>query len=216
MFRTLIYPSSGAYDCVDELPHRSSCSQFVVCWSFCCGWYLVVFVLQVTDVVIHQHSHKLLKMDILMSETCWAHNKWNKITSDIKLVFHSSTMWRTFVVPFVVSLSTTDLMEYVGGCMLSIRWRFVAEGCDIKKTDCKKKLWRLLLSREFKLFFDLLRREKSVQFCRVLCTYFLPTKKINEFVIHIGLNYICFRGTFYTHVKERAPWTSQRRVCQSD
>ena len=46
MFRTLIYPSSGACDCVDELPHRSSCSQFVVCWSFCCGWCLVVFVLQ--------------------------------------------------------------------------------------------------------------------------------------------------------------------------
>ena len=31
-------------------------------------------------------------MDILMSETCWAHNNWNKITSDIKLVFHSSTI----------------------------------------------------------------------------------------------------------------------------
>ena len=44
-----------------------------------------------TDVVIHQHSRKLLKMDILMSETCLAHNKWNKIASDIKLVFHSST-----------------------------------------------------------------------------------------------------------------------------
>jgi len=79
MFRTLIYPSSGACDCVEELPHRSSCSQFVVCWSFCCGWYLVVFVLQAeaqrtenktTDVVIQQHSRKLLKMDILMSETC--------------------------------------------------------------------------------------------------------------------------------------------------
>ena len=26
MFRTLIYPSSGDGDCVDELPHRSSCS----------------------------------------------------------------------------------------------------------------------------------------------------------------------------------------------
>ena len=26
MFRTLIYPSSGTCDCVDELPHRSSCS----------------------------------------------------------------------------------------------------------------------------------------------------------------------------------------------
>ena len=25
-----------------------------------------------TDVVIQQHSRKLLKMDILMSETCWA------------------------------------------------------------------------------------------------------------------------------------------------
>ena len=44
-----------------------------------------------TDVVIQQHSRKLLKMDILMSETCWAHNKWNKIASDMKLVFHSST-----------------------------------------------------------------------------------------------------------------------------
>ena len=32
-----------------------------------------------TDVVIHQHSRKLLMMDILMSETCWAHKKWNKI-----------------------------------------------------------------------------------------------------------------------------------------
>jgi len=29
---------------------------------------------------------------LLMSETCWAHNKWNKIESDIKLVFHSSTI----------------------------------------------------------------------------------------------------------------------------
>jgi hypothetical protein len=45
-----------------------------------------------TDVVIHQHSRKLQKMDILMSETCWAHNKWNKIASDIKLVFRSSNI----------------------------------------------------------------------------------------------------------------------------
>ena len=34
MFRTLIYPSSGACDCVVELPHPSSCSHFVVCWRF--------------------------------------------------------------------------------------------------------------------------------------------------------------------------------------
>ena len=45
-----------------------------------------------TDVVIQQHSRKLLMMDILMSETCWAHKKWNKIASDIKLVIHPSTI----------------------------------------------------------------------------------------------------------------------------
>ena len=45
-----------------------------------------------TNVVIQQNSRKLLKMDTLMSETCWAHKKWNKIASDIKLVFYSSTI----------------------------------------------------------------------------------------------------------------------------
>ena len=72
-----------------------------------CGWFWVVFFLQAeaqlqpatqrtenktTDVLIQQHSRKLLMMDILMSEICWAHKKWNKIASDIKLVFHSSTI----------------------------------------------------------------------------------------------------------------------------
>jgi len=45
-----------------------------------------------TDMVIQQHSRKLLMMDILMSETCWVHKKWNKIASDIKLVFYSLTI----------------------------------------------------------------------------------------------------------------------------
>ena len=45
-----------------------------------------------TNVVIQQNSRKLLIMDILMSETCWAHKKWNKIASDIKLAFYSSTI----------------------------------------------------------------------------------------------------------------------------
>ena len=77
-----------------------------------CGWVWVVSVLQAevsnpaapnlqhttnreqkTDVVIQQHSRKLLMMDILMSETCWVHKKWNKIASDIKLVFYSSTSY---------------------------------------------------------------------------------------------------------------------------
>jgi len=42
--------------------------------------------------VIQRTSRKLLMMDTLMSETCWAHKKWNKISSDIKLVFYSSTI----------------------------------------------------------------------------------------------------------------------------
>ena len=45
-----------------------------------------------TNVVIQQNSRKLLMMDIVMSETCWAHKKWNKMASDIKLVFYSSTI----------------------------------------------------------------------------------------------------------------------------
>ena len=45
-----------------------------------------------TNLVIQQNSRKLLMMDILMSETFWAHKKWNKTASDIKLVFYSSTI----------------------------------------------------------------------------------------------------------------------------
>ena len=69
-----------------------------------CSWFWVVYVLQAsacytqrtknktTKVIIQQHSRKLLMMDILMSDTCWAHKKWNKIASDIKLVFYSSAI----------------------------------------------------------------------------------------------------------------------------
>jgi len=119
MFRTLIYPPSGACHYSVELPHWSYCSWFDVCWSFGVvglGWYpccrlKLCFSLQrdttptqphrnsnthrtknnTTNVVIQQNSGKLLIMDILMSETCWANKTWNKIASDIKLVFYSST-----------------------------------------------------------------------------------------------------------------------------
>ena len=105
MFRTLIYPSSGACDCVVTLPDPSSCSQFVVCWSFGAASACKTNTTQnephqssntqrtenkTTDLVMQQHSRKLLMMDILMSETCWEYKKWNKIASDIKLVFYSS------------------------------------------------------------------------------------------------------------------------------
>jgi len=117
MFETLIYPSSGACDYSVELPHWSYCSWFEVCWRFVYGWVGVVSGLQAsacntdttptqpnrnsnthrtnnntTNVVIQQNSRKFLMMDILMSETCWAHKKCNKKASDIKLVFYSSTI----------------------------------------------------------------------------------------------------------------------------
>ena len=81
MFRTLLHPSSGACDYSVELPHWSYCSWFDVCCSFGVvglEWY-----------PCYRLSRKLLMMDIIMSEKCWAHKKWNKIAIDIKLVFYS-------------------------------------------------------------------------------------------------------------------------------
>ena len=65
-----------------------------------------------TDVVIHQHSRKLLMMDILMSETRWAHKKWNKIASDIKLVFHSSTSLLLCTIMNYIPLSVAQYFNF--------------------------------------------------------------------------------------------------------
>ena len=108
MFRTLIYPPSGACDYSVELPHWSYCSWFDACWSFgvvqtsACNTDTTPTQPHrnsnthrtknnTANVVIQQNSRKLLTMDILMSETCWIHKKWNKIASDIKSVFYSWT-----------------------------------------------------------------------------------------------------------------------------
>ena len=118
LFRTLIYPSTGACDYSVELPHWSYCSWFDVCWSFgvvgfewypCCSCVSPCNTgttpiqphrnsnthrtkYNTINVAIQQNGRKLVMTDILMSETCWAHKKWNKIASDIRLVFHSSTI----------------------------------------------------------------------------------------------------------------------------
>ena len=117
-FRTLIYPSSRAWDYSVELPHWSCSSWFGVCWNFGVvglGWYRcwkmkLSFGLQhryhskpttpklqdtskqehTTNVVIQQNSRKILMMDILVSEICWV--KWNKIASDIMLVYYASNI----------------------------------------------------------------------------------------------------------------------------
>jgi len=62
-----------------------------------------------TNTVIQQNSRKLLMMDILMSETCWAHKNWNKIASDIKLVFNSSSVlhgWKRFRLNVILQIYT--------------------------------------------------------------------------------------------------------------
>ena len=67
MFRTLIYPSSGAYDYSVELPHWSYFSWFDVCWRFgvvgfewypCCNWSCAswcVFSKQCTKLTLHSN-----------------------------------------------------------------------------------------------------------------------------------------------------------------
>ena len=68
MFRTLIYPSLGACDCVDELPQPAKRTPQKIARTKSSNTQRTEN--KTTDVVIHQHSRKLLKMDILMSETC--------------------------------------------------------------------------------------------------------------------------------------------------
>jgi len=92
-----------------------------------CGWVWVVSVLQaehghhskpaapnLQDTTNREQNNrcgsstanrKLLMMDILMSETCWVHKKWNKTASDIKLVFYSSTVFHVNMTgPLVLDL----------------------------------------------------------------------------------------------------------------
>jgi hypothetical protein len=57
-----------------------------------------------------------------MPETCWAHNKWNKIASDIELVFHSSTiamMHDPINIRFTLQLHQTDCKAIPHSWLLS-------------------------------------------------------------------------------------------------
>ena len=64
---------------------------------------LVVLQNNTTNMAIQKNIRKLLMMDILMSEKCWANKKWNKKASDIKLVFYSSTV--------TIKVSSYDVMK---------------------------------------------------------------------------------------------------------
>ena len=61
----MCFLSSGACDCVDELPHQSSCSQFR-----CVLELLVRLVFGGVRFAGFSLQNEHHKMDILMSETC--------------------------------------------------------------------------------------------------------------------------------------------------
>ena len=99
MFRMLIHSSSGACDLFDALLHGLYCSGSmcvgVTVWF---GWGGVVSGCKLkhfsnqnntTHEITHQISRKLLRMDVLTSETCWAVNKEiiKQVTSSWSLLF---------------------------------------------------------------------------------------------------------------------------------
>ena len=93
MFRAFIYPSSGACDySVVSVLQASACNTDTTPTQLHLNSNTHRTKNNTTNVIIQQNSRKLLKMDIWMSETCWAHKKWNKIASDMKLFFYSLTM----------------------------------------------------------------------------------------------------------------------------
>jgi len=85
-------PSSGADDCVVSVLQAAACNTDTTQTQQHQISNTQRTENTATDVVVQQQSRKLLMMDILMSETRWAHKKWYKISSDIKLVFYSSTI----------------------------------------------------------------------------------------------------------------------------
>ena len=147
MFRTLIYPTSGACDYSIELPHWSYCSWFDVCWRYGVLQPATRIPLQpnhtesnthrtrnnTTNVVIEQNSRKFLLMDILMSETCWAHKKWNKIASDIKLVFYSSTY-----NVFNININTARRHAGTGSALLPTRYQRKGKGIYLQARNSKR------------------------------------------------------------------------------
>ena len=86
MFRTLICPSSGICDHVVELPQWLYCSWIAVCCASADSPDTTLAEPHpnsntqqsknnTANVVVQQHSRKLLKMDILMPETCLVSKK---------------------------------------------------------------------------------------------------------------------------------------------
>ena len=120
MFQTLIYPSSGACDCVVELPHRLSCSQFVVL-EIWCGWFWAVFVLQAEACKTNT-----------MHFTAYYTNTFKKKLISNKITINSLTPWSRALeklkVPQLVKKFPTFygpprfITAFTSACHLSLSW----------------------------------------------------------------------------------------------
>jgi hypothetical protein len=107
-FQSLLGKLSYNHHCCKHSPNPVLNILILCIWYLDFNFGVAVFVLKrcniqpsglciQTHITVLTHGKQRLifeewMMDILMSETCWAHKKENKIASDIKLVFHSSTI----------------------------------------------------------------------------------------------------------------------------
>jgi len=99
MFRTLIYPSSGACDYSAELPHWSCCSWFDVCWSFGVAgleWYPCCRLK-------HTHTH--------------THTHTHIHTSDCVETVHE--------LPLLPNSSGSEAFLHKSGAVRSVDWMFI-------------------------------------------------------------------------------------------
>ena len=70
MFRALVYPSSGVWILVSRLPAASASSLDTTLAEPHLNSNTQQSKNETSNVVVQQHSRKLLKMDILIPETC--------------------------------------------------------------------------------------------------------------------------------------------------
>ena len=86
-----------------------------------------------TNVAIQQNSRKLVMMDILMSETCWAHEKWNKIVT---------SCW-SFILQVLILYCLTYSFYCVKNCKEKQTSFGVGHVSDIRHTPrwCRRNSW---------------------------------------------------------------------------
>ena len=148
---------------------------------------------KITDVVSHHHSRRLLKMDILMFETSWANISEIK-TSDIKLVFNSSTI------------------KMMHG-PINIRFRYGLRQ-RLLKTKAELILGRCCRRSEGIHVVELTDKKQTAEFYHVLIR-FLSLLLSTEWTVSFWRQWKLFRGSStsaWIICSEFTPWSSDNSV----